>query len=37
LTVCSTPGEGSTFRLVLPASLEDDMASTAALAGATAA
>ncbi|GAC1488699.1 MAG: hybrid sensor histidine kinase/response regulator [Gemmatimonadaceae bacterium] len=37
LTVCSTPGEGSTFRLVLPASLEDEMASTAALAGATAA
>ncbi len=37
LTVCSTPGEGSSFRLVLPASLEDDMASTAALAGATAA
>ncbi len=37
LTVWSTPGEGSTFRLVLPASLEDDMGSTAALAGATAA
>jgi signal transduction histidine kinase len=37
LTVCSTPAEGSTFRLLLPASLEDEVASTAALAGATAA
>jgi signal transduction histidine kinase len=35
LTVCSTPGEGSSFRLTLPASLEDDMAPTAALAVAT--
>jgi signal transduction histidine kinase len=35
LTVCSTPGDGSSFRLTLPASLEDDMAPTAALAVAT--
>ncbi len=35
LTVCSTPGEGSSFRLTLPASLEDDMASTAVLTAAT--
>jgi len=35
LTVCSTPGEGSTFRLTLPASLEDDVASTAELAAVT--
>ena len=35
LTVCSTPGEGSTFRLTLPASLEDDMAPTAELSVAT--
>ena len=35
LTVCSTPGEGSTFRLTLPASLEDDAASTAELSAAT--
>ena len=26
LTVCSTPGQGSTFRLTLPPSLEDDLA-----------
>jgi signal transduction histidine kinase len=37
LTVCSTPGEGSTFRLTLPASLEDDMSPTAELSAATAA
>jgi signal transduction histidine kinase len=37
LTVCSTPGQGSTFSLALPASLEDDMAPTAALSAATAA
>jgi two-component system, sensor histidine kinase len=37
LTVCSTPGEGSTFRLTLPASLEDDMSATAELSAATAA
>ncbi len=35
LTVCSTPGEGSTFRLALPASLEDDMSLTAELSAAT--
>jgi signal transduction histidine kinase len=35
LTVCSTPGQGSSFRLTLPASLEDDMAPIAALSGAT--
>ena len=35
LTVCSTPGEGSTFRLTLPASLEDDMSLTAELSAAT--
>jgi signal transduction histidine kinase len=35
LTVCSTPGEGSTFRLTLPASLEDDMSQTDELATAT--
>lgn len=35
LTVCSTPGEGSSFRLTLPATLEDDMAPTAALTAAT--
>ncbi len=37
LTVRSTPGEGSTFSLTLPASLEDDMAPTAELSAATAA
>jgi signal transduction histidine kinase len=37
LTVCSTPGEGSAFRLTLPASLEDDMSPTAQLSTATAA
>jgi len=37
LTVCSTPGEGSAFRLTLPASLEDDMSPTAQLSAATAA
>jgi len=35
LTVCSKPGEGSSFRLTLPASLEDDLASTAELSAAT--
>jgi signal transduction histidine kinase len=35
LTVCSTPGQGSSFRLILPASLEDDMAPTEALSAAT--
>jgi len=37
LTVCSTPGEGSAFRLTLPASLEDDMSRTGLLSAATAA
>jgi two-component system, sensor histidine kinase len=37
LTVCSTPREGSTFRLTLPATLEDDMSPTAELSAATAA
>ena len=37
LTVWSTPGQGSSFRLTLPASLEDDMAPAAALSAATAA
>lgn len=36
LTVCSTPGQGSTFRLTLPASLEDDVARRPALSAATA-
>jgi two-component system, sensor histidine kinase len=35
LTVCSVSGQGSTFRLTLPASLEDDEASTAELSAAT--
>jgi signal transduction histidine kinase len=35
LTVRSVPGEGSAFRLTLPASLEDDAASTAELSAAT--
>lgn len=37
LTVRSVPGEGSTFRLTLPASLEDDFSKTAELSAATAA
>ena len=37
LTVRSTPGQGSSFCLTLPASLEDDMAPVAALSAATAA
>lgn len=37
LSVCSTPGEGSTFRLTLPASLEDDLAPAAELSAASAA
>ena len=37
LTVCSTPGQGSSFRLTLPASLEDDMVPARALSAATAA
>jgi signal transduction histidine kinase len=35
LAVRSVPGEGSTFRLTLPASIEDDLASTALLSAAT--
>jgi signal transduction histidine kinase len=35
LTVHSTPGQGSAFRLTLPASLEDDMAPTAELSAAS--
>jgi signal transduction histidine kinase len=35
LTVCSKPGEGSTFRLTLPASIEDEVAPTAELSAAT--
>ena len=35
LTVCSTPGQGSTFRLTLPASLEDELAHESALSAAT--
>ena len=37
LTVHSMPGEGSAFRLILPASLEDDIAVAPALSAATAA
>jgi signal transduction histidine kinase len=37
LTVHSVPGQGSAFRLTLPPSLEDDMATAGALAAATAA
>jgi signal transduction histidine kinase len=37
LTVCSTPAQGSAFRLTLPASLEDDMAPGRTLSAATAA
>jgi two-component system, sensor histidine kinase len=37
LTVCSTPAQGSAFRLTLPASLEDVMAPATALSAATAA
>jgi signal transduction histidine kinase len=35
LTVCSKPGEGSAFRLTLPASIEDDLAPAAELSAAT--
>jgi signal transduction histidine kinase len=35
LTVCSTPGQGSSFRLTLPASLEDDMSPVGMLSAAT--
>ncbi len=35
LTVRSAPGQGSTFRLTLPASLEDDLAAEPALSAAT--
>ena len=37
LTVHSVPGQGSAFRLTLPASLEDDITATAELSAATAA
>jgi signal transduction histidine kinase len=36
LTVHSVPGEGSSFRLTLPASMEDDLAHSAVLSAATA-
>jgi signal transduction histidine kinase len=35
LTVCSKPGEGSAFRLTLPASIEDDLAPAVELSAAT--
>ena len=35
LTVCSTPGQGSTFRLTLPPSLEDDIGAEHELSAAT--
>ncbi|HYS68802.1 MAG TPA: ATP-binding protein, partial [Gemmatimonadaceae bacterium] len=35
LTVCSTPGQGSAFRLTLPPSLEDDLAAERELSTAT--
>jgi signal transduction histidine kinase len=35
LTVCSTPGQGSTFRLTLPPSLEDDLSAEPALSAAS--
>ena len=35
LTVCSTPGQGSTFRLTLPPSLEDDLTAERELSAAT--
>jgi len=37
LTVCSKLGEGSAFRLTLPASIEDELAAAEVLSGATAA
>jgi len=35
LTVCSVPGEGSTFRLILPPTLEDDISQATELTAAT--
>jgi signal transduction histidine kinase len=35
LTVCSKPGEGSAFRLTLPATIEDELAAAEVLSGAT--